>query len=331
MPQVTVVIPTHNRCQLLSAALRSALAQRGLEIEVVVVDDGSTDGTAEALASLNDQRVRVMRHRSPRGVAAARNAGAAAAQGEWVAFLDDDDLWSPDKLRRQMFAAQEIGAPWSYAGAVEIDEQGRLLGGTPPPRPDVLIEALKRCNLLPAGSSNVLVQRALLSEVGGFDQRLRHVADWDLWQRLARRAAPAAVLEPLVAYRQHAGQATLDTTGMAEEARLLNSWHGSDPVVIDRWAAWSYLRAGRRWPALRLYLRAVLAGDHRSGLRALVVLLHRRPTNLRRGARRSAHRDHPYLLVAQEWLDALQGHTSQAAHEIDRAVQASRGGEAPIA
>jgi hypothetical protein len=136
--------------------------------------------------------------------------------------------------------------------------------------------------------------------VGGFDVALRHLADWDLWQRLAEQGRPASVPGPMVAYRQHAGQATLDTVGMAEEARLLQRRHGNDPVVIDRWAAWSYLRAGRRWPAARLYLRAARAGDHRSALRAGYALLHPHPVKLRRNWRDSA--DAAYLQAAQDWL-----------------------------
>src|SRR5215218_5096689 len=99
-PDVTVVIPTMDRWRLLSErALHSALTQEQVDLEVVVVDDSATDETAIGIAGLNDERVRVIRHEQPQGLQRARNVGIAAARGDWVAFLDDDDVWAPWKLR----------------------------------------------------------------------------------------------------------------------------------------------------------------------------------------------------------------------------------------
>src|ERR671931_448444 len=117
-PEVTVVVPTHGRWDLLStAALPASLGQEGVDLEVVVVDDGSTDATAEGLARIEDPRLRVVRHDRPHGVAQARNAGIAAARGEWVALLDDDDLWAPWKLRAQLDAAVAERAVFAYGGS----------------------------------------------------------------------------------------------------------------------------------------------------------------------------------------------------------------------
>jgi glycosyltransferase involved in cell wall biosynthesis len=303
MPDVSVVVPTHNRRRLLGEALRSALAQRGVGVEVVVVDDGSTDGTEEAVAALGDRRVRLLRHERPRGVATARNLGAAAAHAGWVAFLDDDDLWAPDKLARQL-AATGTEEGWAYAGAVEVDLDGRLLGGSPPPPPDVLLAELTRRNPMPAGSSNVMVRARLLAEVGGFDPGLRHLADWDLWLRLARCGRPAWVVAPLVAYRIHPTQATMNTTGMVAEARVLAARHGADPGAIHRWAAWSQLRAGRRWAAAAAYAAAARTGDVVSLARAGVALLSPHPTLVRRPRRRAAAAP-DWQLAAQAWLEEL--------------------------
>jgi glycosyltransferase involved in cell wall biosynthesis len=255
------------------------------------------------VAALGDRRVRLLRHEHPRGVATARNLGAAAAHGAWVAFLDDDDLWAPDKLARQL-AATGGGEGWVYAGAVEVDGAGRLLGGTPPPSPDVLLAELTRRNPMPAGSSNVMVRASLLAEVGGFDPALRHLADWDLWLRLARRGRPAWVTAPLVAYRIHPAQATLDTTGMAAEARMLAARHGADPGAVHRWAAWSHLRAGRRWAAVAAYAAAVRTGDLASLARSAVALLSPHPTLMRRPRRRAAAAP-DWLLAARSWLEEL--------------------------
>jgi hypothetical protein len=306
MPDVSVVIPTHDRRQLLGQAVRSALGQTDVEVEVVVVDDGSADGSAAAVNALGDRRIRLIRHERPHGVAMARNTGAEAASGAWVALLDDDDLWAPDKLSRQLAAATAAGAGWAYTGAVEVDGEGRLLGGRPPPSPDELLAGLRRRNPMPAGSSNVLVRAELLTASGGFDPGLRHLADWDLWLRLASLGRPACVPAPLVAYRLHPGQATLDTTGMLAEARALAARHGADRTAILRWVAWSHLRSGRRSAALGAYAGAVLAGDAGSLARAAMALLHPHPTAARLPWRPSAT-EARWLAAARSWLDQPLG------------------------
>src|SRR4051794_3960548 len=104
-PTVSVVIPTRDRPAQLTAAVASALEQRGVDVEVVVVDDGSRGTAREVIAGLAGGPVRILRHEAPRGVSAARNAGIAAAAAPWIALLDDDDLWAPSKLAMQLEAA----------------------------------------------------------------------------------------------------------------------------------------------------------------------------------------------------------------------------------
>jgi glycosyltransferase involved in cell wall biosynthesis len=303
VPQVSVVVPTLGR-PALTLALHSALSQRGVDVEVIVVDDGS-GGTAGAIVErVGDPRVRLLGHQGRRGPGAARNTGVAAARGAWVAFLDDDDLWAPDKLARQLDAVRAAGRDWVYAGAVEVDGAGRLLGGSPPPSPAMLLTQLTRRNPMPAGSSNVMVHTTLLTDVGGFDPTLRHLADWDLWLRLARRSRPAWVAAPLVAYRIHPAQATMDTTGMVAEARVLQARHGADPRAIHRWAAWSQLRAGHRWAAVAAYAAAVRTGDVASVARSAVALLSPHPTLVRRPLRQAATAP-DWPLGAQAWLAEL--------------------------
>jgi hypothetical protein len=170
---------------------------------------------------------------------------------------------------------------------------------------------------MPAGSSNVAVRSDLLSASGGFDPRLRHLADWDLWLRLAALGPPACVPAPLVAYRLHHGQATLDTTGMLAEASALEARHGADRTAILRWAAWSHLRTGRRRAALRAYAGAVRAGDVASLARAAVALLHPRPSTVRRPSRPSAT-EAAWIAAGQHWLDDSPGpqprHRTPEAH-----------------
>lgn len=203
-PNVTVVIPTRNRRTLMLRALHCALTQTGLSVEVVVVVDGSTDDTLVCLETISDPRLQVVAHASAQGVAAARNAGLALATGKYVAFLDDDDVWAPDKLSCQV-AAMADGCGWSCTAAVVVDD---LLS---PGRPehtwssgDVADELLER-NVVPGGASNVVAETALVREVGGFDPAFNILADWDLYVRLGQRARLAAVEQPLLGYYVHVG------------------------------------------------------------------------------------------------------------------------------
>lgn len=300
---ISVVIPTHNRRDLLLQALASVLRQRDCDFDVVVIDDGSADNTADAVRALGATKIRILRNQQPVGVAAARNMGIQAASGSWVALLDDDDLWSPDKLGLQQAVAEKTNAHWVYGGAVEIDASGVLLGGDPPPTPDQLIASLKRQNLMPAGSSNVMFRATLVQDVGGFDTRLRLMADWDFWLRLARLGKPACVSAPVVAYRMHAGQSTVDGKGMMAEGRILAERHGTDLNSVRRWQAWSHLRRGERGRAVRVYAEAALAGNVSSLGRAAVAAFHPNPTTVGRPRRRAMSND--WYRAAEPWLRTL--------------------------
>ena len=245
-------------------------------------------------------RVRVLRHDNPRGVSTARNAGADAASGAWIGFLDDDDLWAPTKLSRQVGAGETNGTRWGYAGVVHVNREGELLGGQPPPTPHELLRDLSRRNLMPAGSSNVILHTELFRSTGGFDTGLRHLADWDLWLRLARDSPPSCVPEPLVAYRLHPTQATLDPSGMIAEGRVLRARYGVDLNSVRRWLAWSHLRRGHRGRASLGYIRAAIAGDLTSIGRAAVVALHPAPD--RSGWRAPTPEDERWSNEASAWL-----------------------------
>ena len=309
MPEVSVVVPTHDRRELLTLTLRSVLRQHGVDLEVVVVDDGSTDDTAQMVAGLGDRRVRLVRHDTAQGVSAARNRGIAEAGGTWVAFLDDDDLWAPDKLTRQLQAARRSGRDWVYAGEVSIDQHLRILDGGPPASPAQVIEGLARHNAVPAGASNVVVHADALARAGRFDTRLRNNEDWDMWIRLARLGPPAWVCRPLVALRVHPGNASQNMDRMLEELDVIERRHRIpvDRAAHCRWAAWTCLRAGRRREALRYYAKAVRVGDVTSAARAAVALLHPAPTAsyLRRPFRRRNATSRRWDAEAQEWLDRL--------------------------
>ena len=259
MEAVTVIIPTRNRPDLLYFTLISVLRQRDVDLRVVVVDDASTNGVASVVSRCDDPRVRVARHVVRKGVSAARNRGAAEATTDWVAFCDDDDLWSPDKLHRQLASVRGAGGDWVYAGCVFVDAQLEIHGGTPPLPPDAITAALRSYNAVPAGASNVLVRTGVFRAVGGFDENLTHVPDWDLWLRLARASAAAYVDSPLVAYRMHGANASLRTSEMLAELALLERRHGliGTRSSFHRHLAHLCLRSNRVREALTYFLRAL--------------------------------------------------------------------------
>ena len=250
-PRVSVVIPTRNRAGMIAAAAGEALGQVGVDGEAIVGDDASTDATADALAAIADPRLRIVR-RSERGrLAAARNSGIEAARGEWVAFLDDDDLWSPDKLRLQLAAAEVAGAGLAYAGAVTVGAGLEPLHRWRLPAPDRLLDELLALNVMPAGASNVVARTALVRELGGFDAELSHTTDWDMWIRLAAASTAAAVADPLVAYRLHDGQESRRGDEMLAELAIIDANHralrAERGVELDRAGFESY--AARRGAA----------------------------------------------------------------------------------
>jgi glycosyltransferase involved in cell wall biosynthesis len=280
-----------------------------VDLEVVVVDDGSTDDTADMLRQLGDPRVHLVRHATPVGVSASRNAGVAAARGEWVAFLDDDDLWAPEKLTLQLQTAKAAGCSWVYAGTVNVDDRLRILEGGPPPAPERVPELLMRYNPVPAGASNVVVRADALARAGAFDPRLRRTEDWDLWIRLARDGPPAAVRRPLVAYRMHPrSNAFVDTAEILTETAVIERRHGIpvDHAAHYRRAAWISLRAGRRWQAAGYYARAMRRGDVRSLARAVVGLGYPGVASARRHRRwRRDPEVARWQADAQRWLDEI--------------------------
>jgi glycosyltransferase involved in cell wall biosynthesis len=263
--EVTVVIPTFDRWHSLARALSTALAQQGVELQVVVVDDGSPLAAPAWLTAT--PRVRVERLPARRGVAAARNAGIACARTPWVAFLDDDDLWAPDKLRRQLDAAVTASAAFAYAAGVAVDGDLRPLRTLPAPPTAGLEEELLRRNVMPAGGSNVVARAELVQSVGGFDERFEHLDDWDMWIRLARSARAARCDEILVAHVLHPRSRVVGQrdVALAELARLADK-HGDGAAAFDRtdfvrWLAVAHRRAGRRRAAVALYLSDPNAGN----------------------------------------------------------------------
>ena len=262
-PDVSVVIPTFDRWRFLQRTLRGPLSQRDVDLEVLVVDGGPSDESERGVTSLGDDRARVLRPSPDRGVAWARNVGLGEARGTWIAFLDDDDLWAPDKLVRQLEAATSAKAAFGYAAALVLDEHLAVIAREDPPPPDTLPSLLRRYDAIPGSASMVLASAATLSELGGFDESLCHFADWDMWLRLAAAAPGACTPEALVGYVRHrdAMSAMRLDEARKEWTRFTAKHDGSlepDDTLMTRWHASGNRRAGRRALAARQYAGAAL-------------------------------------------------------------------------
>jgi glycosyltransferase involved in cell wall biosynthesis len=203
-PLVSVVIPNHNYARFLPQAIESVLEQRYEALEVLVVDDGSTDHSRDVL-SRYEGRVRLFLQ--PKGgVAGARNRGIAESRGELVAFLDSDDFWLPGKLSRQVALLESGDFGMVYCGLRLVSEEGEVLGEI---REGLSGSVLQPLALLeepgiPASGSTALVRRECLDRVGFFEPALSTSADWDLWRRIASGYSIGMVREALAGYRLHA-------------------------------------------------------------------------------------------------------------------------------
>lgn len=203
MFKISVVIPTYNRASRISVAVRSVLDQTGISCEVIVIDDGSTDGTEEALGPLMD-RIRYIKTQN-QGVSAARNCGIREAQGDWIAFLDSDDTWHPDKLKRQMECLEHTGAKVCFC--VSTDESGDPIDCINKMDPSLERNSERfyppgDCRLfLHSGHpyvQSMIVEKCALIKSGVFDESLWVAEDTKLIYELVLGFGFATVNEPLV-------------------------------------------------------------------------------------------------------------------------------------
>lgn len=185
-PLISVIIPTYNRAHLVGRAIQSVLNQTFQDFEIIVVDDGSTDNTEEVVRAFNDPRIHYIRHKGNYGASAARNTGIRVAKGEYVAFLDSDDEWSPTKLELQVRAFRALDDSYALVfGCIEhVDEEGVPIAIGKLPMSHSLFHQLLRRNVL-GSCSGAMIRKSVLSEVGGFDERLPARQDLDLWLRIS--------------------------------------------------------------------------------------------------------------------------------------------------
>ena len=271
-PAVSVVLPTYNRSTLIAGAIQSVLDQTWNDFELIVVDDASTDDTADVVAAMTDPRIRLLRLAENGRQSVARNRGVAAARSDLIAFQDSDDAWLPTKLAKLMeaLAAAPAGTGAAYTAFERIagDSVTYIPARDVSPRDGDILPALLFRNLV--STQTLLVRKDLLEMIGGFDEAMTRDEDWDLVIRLAQVTRFALVDEAMVRVIDHPGSVTHNVpAGLAARRQMLEKHR-------------ALIEATPR--ALAANLRAIghlacLAGDTRGGRRELLAAARITPTD----------------------------------------------------
>lgn len=280
MPLVSVVMPSFNSAETIEASLRSVVAQTYPAIEIIVVDDGSSDDTvARARAVPSDRPILVEAEGRNQGAPRARNRGAELAKGEFLAFLDSDDSWSPEKLAEQvqaMLAAPEVVL--CYTRIRHDDHLGREIYTSEYARSGMLGPELLTRNVV-GSTSSVMIRRDAFFAVGGFEPAFTACQDWDLWVRLAEAGPFACCAQPFTQLLHHRGT-RISNNGRRRlkgylqyyrrHLRPLRRSEGVDLTPFRNAFADVLLQAGRRRAAARFYLGGWSGG--RGNSRSLLLV-----------------------------------------------------------
>lgn len=268
MPTVSVILPTYNRVAVVGSAIESVLSQTFGDFELIVVDDASTDGTLQSLCQVQDRRLHVIRHTVNKGAGAARNTGVERAGANLIAFQDSDDLWVPTKLEEQLSQLEQLPSVGVVYSRFE-KRLGKQAFHVPGPwvrtREGHLHEQLLQGNFI--GLPTVLVRKRDFERVGGFDEQLRSLEDWDLFLRLSEVAAFAYIDRDLVLSRHSAGGVNaFSPQALASLRRIMDKYPAfkTDPKAV---AHASYLEG-----TMLLHL-----GESQRGRRLLAKALLKRP------------------------------------------------------
>jgi glycosyltransferase involved in cell wall biosynthesis len=276
-PLVTAVVTTYDRPQLVRRAIESALSQSYEPLEVIVVEDGSDSGVETWLEEQGFDHVRYIRHEENRGLTAARNTGLRYARGKYVAYLDDDDEWLPDKTAKQVKLAEKEAKSCAvvYCGALIVSRGGNGVGENMPRLKGDIREAIHEKGLFTIPSS-CLFRREALERIGGHDENLSSHIDHDIWLQLAQAGYAADyVSECLVrAHRHQSYQMTTDVEARVQATReFCDKWH---PELTDWWGdreaqkycsefrarvmgmlGWSLVESGKRMQSAKCFLSAI--------------------------------------------------------------------------
>ncbi|MCX8043072.1 MAG: glycosyltransferase [Desulfobacterota bacterium] len=269
-PLVSVVIPTRNRCALVVRAVTSVLMQTHTDLECIVVDDASTDATKEAIMEIRDPRLRYIRHESNRGASASRNQGIIQAQGSYIALLDDDDTWLPEKIEKQLGvfanASENVGLVYCGFNFVAAHSDKIIATAQPTKRGYVYAEMLASCIL---GSPTPLIKKESLLKVGLFDETLPGCQDWDLWIRIAKCYAFDFTPDILARHYVHGNQISANLAAKITARTILLNKHVQDichfpPILAEhlRRLGVLHMLAGNVTEARRLLKHALTIQPH---------------------------------------------------------------------
>jgi glycosyltransferase involved in cell wall biosynthesis len=220
-PVVSIIIPTKNRAHYLVAAIESVLNQSFRDFELLIIDGASIDNTQSVVASFSDSRIRYFRQEIDTGVSAARNFGIVNSTGEFIAFLDDDDMWLPEKLHRQLKTLQnneDVGLIYS-ASYFCLFKKGKIKQVFRPKMIHAYPKILERNYI--GNCSEVLIRRKCFDVAGFFDEDLPAAEDWDMWIRLSRKSKFCCLDEPSVIYRLHKKRLSKNPDFKIEAAKMI--------------------------------------------------------------------------------------------------------------
>jgi glycosyltransferase involved in cell wall biosynthesis len=284
-PLVSAIIPAYNCAAYIGSSVKSVLTQTYPRVECIVVDDGSTDGTGSLIEEEFGPSVTLIRQ-SNRGVSAARNAGAKAARGAYLAFLDADDLWLPEKIEKQVALFEKApSVAYVYSAFFFVDEDLTVtgVGEIPPPQ-----DALRNAATLTSPSINLaqtgMVRSAVFQELGGFDETLSTSADLDFVLRATTAFESKGLPEPVAMYRHSESQMSQDPALMESDMkRVLEKFYGS-----PRGSEFRHLKR-RAYANLHSVLAAMYLrrGEYAGGARALAIALLQDPRVVMRKLPRS--------------------------------------------
>lgn len=271
-PLVSVIIPTYNRSRIVLRAIESVLHQTFTDYEIIVVDDASSDDTEEVITGRYGDKIIFIKKAENKGLATARNTGIQASRGVYIAHLDDDDEWLPEKLAAQVkLIRQNPSLGLVYCGYFKVKEDGTTESQVKPEKRGHIFEELLKQNYIVGSASAALIKKEVLHKAGLFDESLSACEDWDLWIRIARHYQVDFVKSPLVRYRVHEHNMHKDIYRMEESTfRVLDKYWPEvcQEIKIEKEMykiysdhcisfAWQYYQAGDRSDFDRLVFRAL--------------------------------------------------------------------------
>ncbi len=238
LPLVSVIVPSYNYLRFIDKCLESVISQDYPNIEVIVVDDGSTDGSLEYLGTLGGP-IKVLRQKN-QGVSTARNHGLLESKGEFVAFLDADDFWDPSKISKQVNTALSADVDLVYAGVVLVASDGITATGVISPQFSgdcaPYFRRFPTRAIVTLGTSNALFRKAVLAQSGILDSKLSISADWDFFRRYCDYGKVAVLNEQLTFYRQHPeNMSTYSNSFIPDTMRSVRKMLADDRHKASNW------------------------------------------------------------------------------------------------